>query len=358
MDIKKKLHAGVIGCGFIAQTQWLYYLHELDEFEMAALCDASKELVDYYGDYYGVKKRYTDWRLLLEDKEIDAVIVLTKCHEEICIAAAANKKHVLVEKPLCENLEQACRIEEAVNTSGVILMVGEMKRYDPGFQYAMQCFQNMKDIWMIRARDFSDGLQRSYGQIYPVRFAADIPDEVKEKTAAEFEKGLRGVTKELPGNLYETLLMCGVHNIELMRASFGEPKKILHCDIWNEGETLSCEMDYGDKCRAFFEVGLTNYKWFDEEITVYGDEKAVTVRFPNPLLKNAVTEVIVKENSDGAVVEKRIEASYSEAFKNELIHFYQCVTEHKKPWTSIEEGKTDIKIMQEIFSSYAERIRG
>lgn len=350
---QNKLRVGVIGCGFIAQTQWLHYIHELKQYEMAALCDASQQLLEHFGRYYGVNRLYTDWRELLTQQDIDAVIVLTKCHEEICIAAAKAGKHVLVEKPLCENPQQAQRIAEAVEQTGITLMIGEMKRYDPGFLYAEKLFREMDDIWMIQARDFSDGLQGSYREICPVLVGDDVPESVIQAQSKAFDEGLRGVTEALPGKLYETLLMCGAHNIDLIRAAFGDPQKVLSCEIWNGGDTLAATLDYGPNCKAFFDVGLTNYKWFDEEITAYGKDKVVTVRFPNPIQKNAPTVVEVRAMQDGAIVEQRIEASYEESFKAELVHFFDCVTGKMLPRTNVEVGKKDIELMATIFQVYA-----
>ena len=55
----------------------LHYLRELSEhFEMAALCDLSRSVVDRLGDAYGVSRRFTDWTAVL-DEPLDAVLVLT-----------------------------------------------------------------------------------------------------------------------------------------------------------------------------------------------------------------------------------------------------------------------------------------
>ena len=131
----RKLKVGVIGCGQVAQIVWLPYIHELDEYDIVAISDISLKLLDYYGNLYGVKKCYRDWHELINDKEVEAVIVLNSNHTEVCIEAAKAGKHILVEKPLCENIRQAEEIEKAVTENNVLLMVGEMKRYDSGYKY-------------------------------------------------------------------------------------------------------------------------------------------------------------------------------------------------------------------------------
>ncbi|MCY4111606.1 MAG: Gfo/Idh/MocA family oxidoreductase, partial [Chloroflexi bacterium] len=71
-----RLRIGVIGCGGIAQIQHLPHLVELrDEFEIAGLCDLSRELLDHVGDAYGVppERRHVDYRELVARADIDAV---------------------------------------------------------------------------------------------------------------------------------------------------------------------------------------------------------------------------------------------------------------------------------------------
>ena len=104
---------------------WLPYVHELDEYDIIAFSDISNKLLDYYGNLYGVKKCYMDWHDLLRDEEVEAVIVLNSNHTEVCIEAAKAKKHILVEKPLCENIDQAKEIEKAVLENHVILWLAK-----------------------------------------------------------------------------------------------------------------------------------------------------------------------------------------------------------------------------------------
>jgi predicted dehydrogenase len=103
-----RLRVGVIGCGTVAQIMWLPNLRELDEhFELAAICDLSPALLQSLGDYYGVERRFLDYRDLVAE-QLDAVIVLTPgSHAPQAIAALEAGKHVIVEKPMCFTLHEA-----------------------------------------------------------------------------------------------------------------------------------------------------------------------------------------------------------------------------------------------------------
>src|SRR6266496_2328044 len=92
-----RLRVGVIGCGTVAQIMWLPNIRELDDhFELAAICDLSPGLLESLGEYYGVKRRFLDYRDLVSEN-LDVVIVLTPgSHAPPAIAALEAGKHVIV----------------------------------------------------------------------------------------------------------------------------------------------------------------------------------------------------------------------------------------------------------------------
>src|SRR5438874_5773803 len=113
----------------------LHYLRELrHQFEIAALCDLSRTVVDSVGEAYGVERRFTDWTALLE-VTLDAVLVLTTgSHEPMAIAAAQARRHVFIEKPIALTEAEGRAIIAAGKKAGERLMVGYMKRYDPAVE--------------------------------------------------------------------------------------------------------------------------------------------------------------------------------------------------------------------------------
>jgi predicted dehydrogenase len=350
------LKVGVIGCGAVAQIEWLPYLHELDEYCVTGISDISEYLVNYFGDLYNIPHRFTDWHKLIECPDVDAVIVLNLEHTDTCVYAANKGKDILVEKPLCENPEQAVLIEKTVQSNNVILMVGEMKSYDPGYQYGQKLIKNMKGLRMIRARMVCDALMHSLNEIYPVKRRPDVPESRREEMRKAFDKNLKAVTGELPPRLFNFFLGAGIHDVEIMRGVFGEPEGVEYCDIWDDGKMAVAYLKYGENVRASFEVGLTDQKWYEEELTAFGVDQTIRIIFPNPFLKNEPTVVEVIENDNGAFVEKKITASYDEAFRAQLKHFYKCVMNREKPLTDVLEGKSDVELMAAMFRSYANRI--
>lgn len=127
------LKIGFIGCGGIANQKHLPGMAQQSGVDLVAFCDLIPERAEEAAAKYGAPgaKVYTDYRELLEDPSIDAVHVLTPnvSHSEITVAALDAGKHVLCEKPMAINSEEAQRMLDARNRSGKLLTIGYQYRH-------------------------------------------------------------------------------------------------------------------------------------------------------------------------------------------------------------------------------------
>jgi predicted dehydrogenase len=346
----KKINVGVVGCGQIAQIMHLPYLKELPQFELAALCDASATVVDGVGDLYGVGRRYTDYRELLAQDDIDVVAVLTMYHTDIAVAAAETGKHVFVEKPLCFDPAEGDRVLDAVRRNNVKLMVGYMKRYDPGYEYGAALMRAMEDVRLISVHDFG-GDFFWHQSLYSIIKGDDVPPKVLAEGQAAVEastKAAVGSGHEHLSDLYWALLMLSSHDLTILRGAFGAPDGVSYSQAISPTELLSV-LDYGENRSCVFKMGLwTDYLWWDERLTAYGRDKTVSIEFPNPYLKNAPTTVTVEENENGSPTRKLIPASYQEPFRREWMHFYECISEGREPLTNGSDAKADVELAIEM----------
>lgn len=135
-----KVRVGVIGCGGIANGKHMPAHRDDPRSVMVAFCDivperAEKANRDFGStkEQNGVKNSYccTDYKELLADKDIDAVLVLTHnsehCH--ITVDALNAGKHVMCEKPMAMNYAEAKKMIEARDKSGKVLTIGYQNRY-------------------------------------------------------------------------------------------------------------------------------------------------------------------------------------------------------------------------------------
>ncbi|MGI9147630.1 MAG: inositol 2-dehydrogenase [Chloroflexota bacterium] len=81
---------------------------------------------------------------VLARADVDAVVIATptSTHAELVVAAARAGKAIFCEKPLALSLEQTHAALAAVQGAGVLLQVGLMRRFDPGYQHARACIDS------------------------------------------------------------------------------------------------------------------------------------------------------------------------------------------------------------------------
>lgn len=348
----KVINVGVIGCGQIAQIMHLPYLQELDKFSLYSVCDLSRSVVKNVGQKYHIpeSRQYTSMDEMLADENLDAVVICTKDHYEPGVKAAKAGKHMLIEKPLAYSLAQADEIIAEAKKSGVVLLVGYMKRYDPAFEYALEKINAMKDINLVRVHDYGGSFDFTT-KIYDLYAGTDIPKEVLDKSNAEMEAVKIGQIGKDRAHLVKAFdLICGLssHDTILMRHAFGYPK-VAFADVHKEG-FVTAILDYGS-FRCVFESGLVmDRRAWDENLWVYSGSCNLSIHFPWPYLKNAPTIVRVNENEPGTMVnvDKEIISDFDEAYKREWNHFYDCVIGGKEPYTSGEDARKDLALASDI----------
>jgi|ETNmetMinimDraft_30_1059905.scaffolds.fasta_scaffold00501_3 predicted dehydrogenase len=134
----KKYRVGIIGCGSIANYHARGY-QGVEEIEIVALADPVKEAVDEFGDKYGIESRYTDFRQMLDEENLDIVSNATwhKLHAPITIAACARRpKAVLCEKPMATNLGDCDQMLIAAQRNNVKLAIAHQRRFNAAWTEA------------------------------------------------------------------------------------------------------------------------------------------------------------------------------------------------------------------------------
>ncbi|MCY3979488.1 MAG: Gfo/Idh/MocA family oxidoreductase [Chloroflexi bacterium] len=346
----EKLRIGVIGCGQIAQIMHLPYLMELPQYEIAAVCDISAKVVNTVAEWYGVSDRYVAYEELLAADDIDIVAILTMDHGDIAEAAAESGKHLFVEKPFCFDPSEGHRVLSAVERNKVKLMVGYMKRYDPGYEYGMARMRAMEDVRLIRVHDFAGDFS-VHEPLYTLVTADDIPQDVLTDGAAKIDaasKAALGKSHARFSGLFNMLLMLSSHDLAILRGAFGAAESVLFSDAISPTEILSV-LDFGPQRRCVFEAGVwPDYLWWDEQLTAYGKSETVSIVFPNPYVKYAPTTVTIQENDKGSPVHKVVPASHEEAFRREWLHFYDCIREDREVRTTGADANADVELAVEM----------
>ena len=355
-----RLKVGVVGAGVIAQVMLLNYLRELsDRFEIVALCDISGENAANNAQRYNISKTFTDWRDMLENADIDAVLILTSgSHAPIAIAAANAGKHVLVEKPMCFSVAEGLEMKAAADAARVTLMVAYPKRYDPAFERFREVAVNVAEPRLMRVTTFESPFLPYIGH-YAMAPVAPIPKDAIETFIAETQASITRAIGEASPFLREeyhlVLLDTLVHELNTVRGVLGEPTSLEYVDM--QPGQLTVILKFGELSVSIHWMDLPGITRYGMEFALYGPEQRVTLTFPSPFLRSAPATVELIEGETGTTKSRRISeiTSYESAFKLELEAFYRCVVTGEAPATSAEDAIHDLALCEAIIRFVLDR---
>jgi predicted dehydrogenase len=354
-----RLRVGVIGCGGVAQIMWLPNLRQLDEqFELKAICDLSPGVTESLGSYYHVSRRFQDFRELVAE-DLDVVIVLTPgSHAAPAIAAMERGKHVIVEKPMCFTLREADAMIAASKRYGRQLMVAYMKRYDPGYLYGREQVHAMRGLRYVQINVLHPS-EPQYFAHHRIKRFSDVPQPVIEAMQAEADQLAVEAIGPVPARLrflyLDVFLGSMIHDVNALRGILGCPDRSLFTTLWPDNvtyPTITTVLEYRDGPRAVFTWSyLSELRDYFEELAFLGEESRVRIQFPSPFLRHFPTPVEVQGMENGVEYRKRVNVNFAEAFKEELLHFHDCIHKGREPLTNAVEGKDDIAFLQKIVAA-------
>ncbi len=102
------------------------------------LCATTEEGAAIKARAFGFNRSTADWRTLVDDPAVEAIVIASpqSTHKEIALAAIAKGKPVMCEKPMGANLSEAIAMTEAAEAAGVVNMIGFNYVRTPATQYA------------------------------------------------------------------------------------------------------------------------------------------------------------------------------------------------------------------------------
>lgn len=133
----KQLGVAIVGCGGITLQNHLPGLALCQDVKVTALCDTNAESLERARQQTGVSTASTDYKDIVNRADVDAVIIATPniTHPPIAHAAITAGKHVLCEKPLALNYEDAKAMADAADRAGVRHMTAFTYRFVPAMRY-------------------------------------------------------------------------------------------------------------------------------------------------------------------------------------------------------------------------------
>lgn len=339
-----KLKVGIIGVGSIARIHIEAYQKHPDV-EVYAFCDINQKQLDKMGDQYGVDRRYTNLDEMLALDEIDAVSVCTwNCaHASCTIAALDAKKHVLCEKPMAMNVEEAKEMKEAAERNEKLLMIGFVRRH------GNDC-DTMKEF--IES-DF-------FGDIYYAK-----------ATYLRRNGNPCGWFGDLARSGGGPLIDLGVHVIDLVRYMNGNPKPV---SVYGATfQKLGNRNELKDK-KGYVSASATDHDTCDVE-----DLVSALIRFENGFvldveasfslnIKGDIGKIELFGDKGGAKFDSELELysiindrmvdinfknkiTTGDFFTKELHHFVDCITTGIECIAPAQDGVEIMQILTAIYES-------
>lgn len=349
-----RLNLGVLGLGEATQILHLPALRQLpDLFRVGALYDPAEQVMSDIGGHLPGAALHDSADSLLADPEIDAVLVVgpNASHAPQALAALDHGKHVLIEKPMCMTLQEADTLEEAQARSGKVVQIGYMRRHAPAFEEAVKLVESQRDrITFARVRDI---IGPNSAFIAPTSnvVRGSVPDAMKQAASDAEANALRTLagTDTGPRTLVARLLLgLSTHDISAMREMLGMPKRVLSAYYRQEGLFFTVQFDYGSFiCQ--FETGIDKLARFDAEIEVLTPDRAVSVLWDTPYVRNQPTRLrVTRQNTEYGVETTESYPSRQDSFIPEWQRFHAAITRGDAVKTDIPDARLDLKIFHDI----------
>jgi myo-inositol 2-dehydrogenase/D-chiro-inositol 1-dehydrogenase len=135
-----KVKIAVIGTGRMGSVHVRNIARDIPEADLVAICDIRLEVAQALADETGISRVVKDYKEILADPAIEAVLIAasTNTHAFIIKDAAKAGKHIFCEKPLALELDKIDEALAAVKQAGVKLQVGFNRRFDKSFQHVRE----------------------------------------------------------------------------------------------------------------------------------------------------------------------------------------------------------------------------
>ena len=317
--MKMKKNLAIIGCGRIAQA-YLKIIEKIPSAKLTAVCDASAPVAKSVGEQSKCRA-YTDYKRMVDEEELDAVVICTppNVHANISVYALERGVHVLCEKPLAIRLADASLMVQAARRHKVVLMMASKFRY-------------VEDV--VQAK----GMLESGLIGKPVLFENIFCSRVDMTKRWNSNKKISG------GGV---LIDNGTHSIDIARfllgpivyvqAQFGPRVQDTAVE-----DTASIYLRNSAGVRGTVDLSWSINKEVDSYINLYGTEGTICIGWKQSKLKLYEKD---KWEPFGHGYDKM------KAFSNQIKRFLGCITREEKPIVSALDGLESVRVIETAYWS-------
>ncbi|MBG39253.1 MAG: oxidoreductase [Cryomorphaceae bacterium] len=312
------LKIGVAGAGHLGKIH-IKILKELSSlYELVGFYDPNEALTKEVEASFGVTS-FLSVQSLIDQVDCLAVITATLSHFEVAKIAIQARKHVFIEKPLTETIEEAKKLQKLVQEADVIAQVGHVERFNPGF---------------IAARNY-----------------IDHPMFIETHRLAQFNPRGTDVPVVLDLMIHDLDIILSVVNSNVKKVSASGVSVISDShDIAN----ARVEFDNGcvanitasrislknmRKTRFFQRDAYISVDFLNKEAEVFEMEDVKGETDPFDLILD-----LGENKPKKKILIDKPETLPTNAIQEELICFHNCILDHRQPPVSIDDGVSAMEL--------------
>lgn len=338
----KKTRVAVLGTGFIAQIHVESYHRFVSDAEVVAVFGRRLERAEEFAKENNIPNFYDDIKELLSHEEVDVVDVCLPNyqHHFATMLALQSNKHVIIEKPLAMNLEEADEMITLAKEKNLKLMYAEELCFAPKYE---------------RVRALVEA--GAVGEVYMLK-QAEKHSGPHSKWFYESETSGGGVMMDM--GCHALAWFRWMTNNSPVKSVYADMKTVMHNEISDCEDNTITIVEFENGVIAMAEDSWAKHGGMDDRIEVYGTKGvsyADLFRGNSALTysKNGYDYAMEKAGSTEGWTFTVYEEAFNQGYPQELMHFIDCVRNDKEPLVTGEDGRA---VLEMINAAYASAKRG
>ena len=326
----RKINIGLIGAGRIGTLHAEHLAYRIPEANLMAVCSIVPGTVEELSARLQIPAGYEDYRRIMEDKDIEAVIISssTDTHTEIIEAAAEAGKQIFCEKPIDHDLDKIDHALAAVERAGVKLQIGFNRRFDPSFSRAQEMAASGK-----------------IGGPHILRITSRDP----EPPPVEYVKVSGGIFLDMT-----------IHDFDMSRFLIGSEVEEIYAaggvmvdpDIGKAGDidTAVMTLKYASGALGTIDNSRKAVYGYDQRVEIFGSDGVIVV-------SNRTPDSAAMSNAEGVHASPPLfffVERYTESYIAELRAFIECIQQDTEPPVTGVDGRVAVVMGYAAGKSYKE----
>ena len=339
------VRVGLIGSGFVSSIHFEAF-RGVRGSEVIAVASPTPGRAGQFAGDRGVAHHFTDFRRLLDLKEVDLVVlgIPNDLHCDIACQAAEAGKHVVVEKPMALNLAECDRMIAACERAGVILGYAEELCFAPKYVRLKQLITEgaLGKVHLVKQSEKHDGPHANW-----------FYDTSRSGGGVTFDMGCHAI------EFFRWLLGDTSNGGKAaIRSVYAQMGTYVHQEKTNGDDEAILLLEFEGGAIGLAEESWTKPGGMDDRAEVFGSDGQA---YADVLYGNALRAF--SKNGYGYAVEKAgattgwsfpiYEEIWNYGFPQEMEHFVECVRDGTEPLENGHDGRVVVEAVHALYASAA-----